>query len=72
MACDRQVTEKIYPLANGRKVKIIVRSAVVPEDPYINLARAAALSLRTLEPNIAKAVDRGVKDFLIKTNITPR
>ena len=58
------------PLANGRTVTTILRDSVSPDDPYINLARARALEVRTGEPFNAQRVERSVKDVLIKTNIT--
>ena len=65
-------TERVqtFPLSGGRLISVIMRDTVVPEDPYINMARAKALSLRTGEPYDADRVDRSIKDYLIKTNIT--
>lgn len=62
---------RTFPLAGGRLVSVILRDTVVPEDPYINMARAKALSLRTGEPYDANRVERPIKDYLIKTNISP-
>jgi hypothetical protein len=61
---------KTYSLANSRLITVILRDTIVPEDPYISLARAKALSLRTNEPYNADRVDQGIKYYLIKTNIT--
>ena len=71
MPCNRQEGKKVYPLANGRRITITVRSAIVPEDPFINMARAAAYAIRTLAVNTSPRVERGIKDFLIKTNLMP-
>jgi hypothetical protein len=49
---------------------VILRDTLVVEDPYINLARAKALSVRTGEPNTSDRIPRVIKDYLIKTNIT--
>ncbi|CAB4130987.1 hypothetical protein UFOVP276_145 [uncultured Caudovirales phage] len=61
---------KSYSLANGRLFTVILRDTIVPEDPYINMARAKALSLRTGEPYDADRVDQSIKHYLIKTSIT--
>jgi hypothetical protein len=65
-------TEQIqtFPLSGGRLVSVILRDTIVPVDPYINMARAKALSLRTGEPYDADRVDRSIKDYLIKGNIS--
>jgi hypothetical protein len=62
--------ERRYPLANGRVVTVIVRNSVTPEDPYLVLARARALSVRTREAFSGERTKRSIKDFLIKTNIS--
>ena len=51
-------------------ISVILRDTLVPEDPYINMARATALSIRTGEPYDADRVDRTIKDYLIKANIS--
>lgn len=70
MARCRIELERRYPLANGRVVTVIVRDSVTPEDPYLVLARAKALSVRTNEAFSAERTTRSIKDFLIKTNIS--
>ena len=70
MANCRLELERRYPLANGRIVTVTVRDSVVPEDPYLVLARAKALSVRTGEAFNASRTNRSIKDFLIKTNIS--
>jgi len=70
MSCDRVEAERVYSLANGRIVRVILRNDIVPEDPYINLARAAALSFRTGEAFDADRVPKAIKDHLIKTNVS--
>lgn len=70
MANCRIELEKRYPLANGRMVTVIVRDSVVPEDPYLVLVRAKALSVRTGEALNASRTTRAIKDLLIKTNIS--
>ena len=70
MTSCRLEMERRYPLANGRIVTVIIRDAVTPEDPYLVLARAKALSVRTSEGLNAERTTRTIKDFLIKTNIS--
>lgn len=67
--CRVEVYQR-YPLANGKVVTVILRNTVVPEDPYLNLARAQALSVRTSEAFDANRVSKKIKDALIKTNIS--
>lgn len=62
--------ERVYPLAGGRLVRVILRNSITVEDPYLNLARAQALSIRTGEAFDANRISRAVKDHLIKTNIS--
>jgi hypothetical protein len=66
----REEYERRYPLANGRIVTVIVRDTVVVEDPYLNLARAKALSVRTGEAYDADRTTPAIKDHLIKTNVS--
>lgn len=68
--CERAEAVRSYPLANGRIIRVILRTSIVPEDPYLNRARAKALSVRTGEPYNADTVSRSIKDHLIKTNIS--
>ena len=70
MADCRVEAYRRYPLANGKVVTVILRNSVVPEDPYLNLARAKALSVRTGEAFDSNRIPRRIKDALIKTNIT--
>ncbi len=70
MAICRIELERRYPLANGRIVTVVIRDSVTPEDPYLVLARAKALSVRTNEAFSAERTNRSIKDFLIKTNIS--
>ena len=67
MACNRTEVSRTFPLAGGRQVTLILRDAIVPEDPFLNLARAQALALRTGEPFDATMTRRKIKDSLIKT-----
>ena len=70
MANCRTELERRYPLASGRVITIVVRDSIVPEDPYLVLARAKALSVRTNEAFSAPRTTRSIKDFLIKTNVS--
>lgn len=69
MACRTEGVRR-YPLAGGRVVTIIIRNTVTVEDPYLVLARAKALSIRTGESISAQRTSRSIKDYLIKTNIS--
>jgi len=70
-SCEcRQEFEKVYPMANGRLVRVILRNSLVPEDPFLVLAREKALTVRTGETFSASPTTRTIKDSLIKTNIT--
>lgn len=69
MAC-REEYSRTYYLAGGRAVTVILRTTVVVEDPYLNLARAKGLSVRTGEAVIPDRIGRDIRDRLIKTNIS--
>jgi len=70
MSDCRIEAERVYPLAGGRLVRVILRNSLVPEDPYLSLARAQALSIRTGDTFDADRIRRSIKDHLIKTNIS--
>lgn len=70
MANCRIEEERVYPMANGRIVTVILRNSVVVEDPYLSLARAKALSVRTAEAFDSDRTSRAIKDHLIKTNVS--
>lgn len=62
--------ERTTALTVGQySVEVIVRDSVVPEDPYLNLVRAAAFQLVEKGPFPVPPIGRSVKDFLIKTNL---
>ena len=69
MLC-RTESSKTYPLANGRVVTVTIRSSITIEDPYLVLARAKGLAVRTGEPFDANRTSRAIKDYLIRTNIS--
>lgn len=54
----------------GQEVTMIMRDSIVPEDPYLNLARAAAYTRMTGKIFPAPRVPRSVKDHLIRLNIS--
>lgn len=62
--------ERRYCLRNGRIVTVILRDTIIIEDPYLNLARAKALSVLTGEVFDANRVSRPIKDCLVKTNLS--
>jgi hypothetical protein len=66
----RTEVSRTYSLNNGRLITVILRDTIVPEDPYINMARARCLALRTGEPFDSDRTSRVIKDQLIKTNVT--
>jgi len=70
MSACRVEGERRYTLANGRVVTVILRNSIVPEDPYLNLARAKMLSVRTGEAFDANRISKTIKDYLIKTNVS--
>lgn len=63
----------IIATVGDNRITVIVRDTIVPEDPYLNLVRAAAYPYLTgggsnaIFP--APPVSRRIKDVLIKTNI---
>jgi hypothetical protein len=67
---NRIAATRSYSMVGNRQVRVILRDTITPEDPYINLAYAKALAIRTDELYAAKPIRRSVKDHLIKTNIT--
>jgi hypothetical protein len=66
----REEAVRRFPIANGRLVTVTLRNSLVPEDPYLVLAKAKAFSVRTGERYTAPKTPRSVKDILIKTNIS--
>lgn len=68
--CPRREARQSYPIANGKIVTVIIRDSVVPEDPYLVLAKAFALAARTGEGFKAQQTPRRIKDALIKTTVT--
>lgn len=69
-SCDcREEYRRSYSLADGRRVTYIIRESVIPEDPYLSLARAKALTVRTGEAFASERVSKEIRDYLIKTNI---
>jgi len=67
--CRTELT-RVFPLATGRLVTMILRDTLSCEDPYMNLARAKALSVRTGESFDSNRVSKTIRDSLIKTNIS--
>ena len=63
--------QEIYTetVVGGKRVTIIVRYDVTPEDVYSNLARAQAYHIATGEPFPAPSVGRDIKDCMIRTNL---
>lgn len=72
MSCNdcRTVGARTYRIQDGTVVRVILRDAIVPEDPYLNLVRAQLYSIRTGEAFGSDRIGRTIKDSLIKTTIT--
>jgi hypothetical protein len=70
MTACRAEYERRYCLRNGRIVTIILRDTIIIEDPYLNLARAKALSVLTGEAFDSNRISRPIKDCLVKTNLS--
>lgn len=70
---DYRRERTVTTIVGGKKVIMIVRDTIVPEDPYLNMVRAAAYvyqdsggpSKRFPVP----AISRQLKDVLIKTDL---
>lgn len=60
----------VETVVGGSRVTVIVRDDIVPEDPFLNLARATAYSIASASVFPAPRVPRSVKDHLIRTNIS--
>lgn len=60
----------IDTVVGGNHVTMVIREDVTPEDPFDNLARAAAFSIATGNVFPAPRVPRSLKDHLIRTNIS--
>lgn len=65
----RQETH-IDTVVGGNHVTMVIRNDITPEDPFDNLARAAAYSIATGGVFPAPRVPRTLKDHLIRTNIS--
>jgi len=60
----------IDTVVGGNHVTMVIRNDITPEDPFDNLARAAAFSISTGQVFPAPRVPRSLKDHLIRTNIS--
>jgi hypothetical protein len=65
--------KQIVTVIGGQQVTLIIRDTIVPEDPYLNMVRAAAYPYQMGGgPNSrypVPPVNRLIKDVLIKTVI---
>jgi hypothetical protein len=57
-------------VVGGERVTMIIREDLIVEDPFDNLARAAAYRVATGKIFPAPPVGRDIKDYLIRTNIS--
>jgi len=66
--------KRVITIVGGQQVTLIVRDTIVPEDPYLNLVRAAAYPFQIGASAAAKfpvpPVPTALKDVLIKSSIT--
>jgi len=63
-------TERTTTMVVGNyTVRVITRDSIIPEDPYLNLVRAAAFQVSEKGPFPVPPVGRDIKDFLIKTEL---
>lgn len=70
---DGRREKSIVTTVGGRRVTIIIRDTIVPEDPYLNLVRASAYTFQARSGSNSRfpvpPVGRDIKDFLIRTNV---
>lgn len=66
----KRIENTLEVMVGGQKVTLILRDTVVPEDPYLNLARAAAYAKMTGKVFPAPRVPRSIKDHMIRLNIS--
>jgi hypothetical protein len=60
----------VQAIVGGRRVTVVRRTDITPEDPYVVLAKGAAYSISTGAPFPVPRVRRNIKDHLIRLNIT--
>ncbi len=65
--CRTEIKTTVYK--DGRLYTFVVRDKIAPEDPYLVLVKAMAFAIQNNEPYMGRTPDRGLKDFLIKTNV---
>lgn len=53
----------------GRIYRFVLRDKILPEDPYLVLAKATAFALQTGEAYNGESPKRSLKDFLIKESV---
>jgi len=64
----------IETIVDNQRVTVIVRQDIVPEDPYLNMVRAAAYTWQTKKSGgrgrfPVPPVGRDIKDYLIRSNL---
>lgn len=66
--------KQIVTVVGGQQVTVVVRDTIVPEDPYLNMVRAAAFPYQMGGGAGARfpvpPVDKDIKDALIKVSMT--
>jgi hypothetical protein len=54
---------------NGRIYRFVVRDQILPEDPFLVLAKAAGFARQTDTAYAGRSPKRSVRDYLIKDNV---
>jgi hypothetical protein len=68
--CGPSRTEVVQVLRkNGRLYRVVMRDKIVVEDPYLVMVKATAFALQQGETYPGTPPARGIRDFLVKTNI---
>lgn len=65
----RRMETVTHMTAGNNNVRVIVRDTVIPEDPYLNLVRAAAFQIGEGGAFPVPPIGRDIKNFLIKTDL---
>lgn len=67
--CRREIITRL--LKDGKIYTLVMRDKAIIEDPYLVQVKAAIYSVQQEEPYMGRIVPRSVRDFLIKSSVTP-
>jgi hypothetical protein len=67
--CRREVITRLRK--DGKIYTLVMRDKAIIEDPYLVQVKAAIYSVQQEEPYMGRIVPRSVRDFLIKSSVTP-